>query len=188
MGSSRRIARFCRIPHLSALNSQPANSVFSRPDRSWLGSAAGRLTTGFHWRGLCRSFEQALALRCPVRAKIGIAGLVADRNDHPGTPGDLCGSLGPTALEAAVEAELRPLLRVLTATATKRHSIIPGPRAGHGVAGHQDLGFQLIIVKISTMHSAGPQTHHRSAAETGAPAFEWSLRRAPSPRDGGFGR
>ena len=77
--------------------------VLSRPDPSWFGSAADRLVTGVHWRGLRRSFEQTLALRRPVGAEISIAGFVADRSDHLGAPGDLCGSLGPAAFEAAVK-------------------------------------------------------------------------------------
>src|SRR6266851_7716988 len=47
-------------------------------------------SSSFHPRCLGRTLQQALTLRRPVRAQIGVAGLVAYRGDHTGAARDFC--------------------------------------------------------------------------------------------------
>src|SRR6516165_11414416 len=86
------------------------------------GGTADRLGSGFHRRGFRRAFKQALALRRAVRAQIGVAGFVADRDDHMGAAGGLCRGFAPAAFETAIKAEPRPCFRELIAATAIRHS------------------------------------------------------------------
>src|SRR5271166_910014 len=91
------------------------------------GGTADRLGAGFHRRRFGRAFEQALALRRPIRSQIGIAGFVAYRDEHTGAAGGLCGGFVPAAFETAIEAEACPRLREVVAATAIRHSTTLDP-------------------------------------------------------------
>ena len=78
--------------------------------------------TSFHPGGLGRALEQALTLRRAVRTQIGVAGLVDDRSDHPGTARGFCGGFLFAAVEAVLETKARPGFGELVSAPTNPHS------------------------------------------------------------------
>src|SRR6516165_7228053 len=88
------------------------------------GGTPDRLGAGFHrWR-FGRTFEQALALRRPIRSQIGIAGFVAYQDDLTGAARGLCGGLVSATFETAIEAEPPPRVGELAAATAIGHSTI----------------------------------------------------------------
>ena len=77
--------------------------------RSRPGGAADHPGAGLHRRRLCRSLEQALALRRRIRSQIGVTGFVAYRGDHVGAARGLGGGFLATAFKTTVETEFGSL-------------------------------------------------------------------------------
>src|SRR6266446_2605796 len=63
--------------------------------------------------------------RRAVRARIGVAGLVADRDDHTGAARDFGGGFLSAAFEAAIETKPFPGFRKLVSAPTIWHSVFP---------------------------------------------------------------
>ena len=89
--------------------------------RSRLGGVADYPSASFHSRCLGRALEQALALRRLIRAEVGVAGLVAYRDDHTRAARDFCRGFLFAAFEAAIETEPRPCLGERLAAPANRH-------------------------------------------------------------------
>jgi hypothetical protein len=145
-GSSRRIARFCRIPRLSALNSQPANSY--RRGGTRRGSAARPID----WRPV--SIGGVLPI-LRAGAGAGSPGPVRDRC----TP--ICGRSGRSSGRAGRSLQ-QPRCRRIRDNGQSRAAPVPPstPRRSdkeafdcswtscpRDVADHEDLGSRLIGVK-----------------------------------------